>query len=394
MSGVLDGIRVLDFGRYIAGPFCATLLGDLGAEVIRIEKVNGSEDRFISPVSETGEGGIFLQLARNKLGMTLNPLKPEGREIVKKLVATADVVVANLPDETLEQMGLDYNSLKTIKDDIILATASAFGSKGPYRQKVGFDGVAQAMSGAMHMSGYPDEPMKHYVPYVDFETATLCAFATLAALMERAKSGRGQQVQGSLLGSALTVANGTLIEQAELEIDRVSSGNLGQIAAPADVYPTKDGWILVQALGQPLFKRWAELMGEDHWLDDPRFATDQSRGDNGKVISERMAAWAADHTTDEALAILEDARIPAGPVLSPRQTLTHPQVTAGGYLEEVDFPGLPRPAPLTGTPVRLSETPGTIRSRAPTLGEHTDQIMTELGYGPDEIEDLRAKRVV
>ncbi len=394
MSGVLDGIRVLDFGRYIAGPFCATLLGDLGAEVIRVEKVSGSEDRFIGPVAETGEGGIFLQLGRNKLGMTLNPLKPEGREIVKKLVATADVVVANLPDETLERMGLDYDSLRAVKDDIILATASAFGSEGPYRQKVGFDGIAQAMSGAMHMSGYPDEPMKHYLPYVDFETATLCAFATLAALIERGKSGRGQHVQGSLLGSALTVANGTLIEQAELEIDRVSSGNRGQIAAPADVYSTKDGWILVQVLGQPLFERWTTLMGEDHWLKDPRFATDQLRGDNGAVISERMTAWVAGHTTEDALAILEDARIPAGPVLSPRQTLEHPQVTAGGYLEAVDFPGLPRPAPLTVTPVRLSKTPGTIRRRAPTLGEHTDQIMTELGYGPDEIEDLRAKRVV
>ena len=137
MSEVLKGIKVLDFGRYIAGPFCATLLGDLGAEVIRIEKVDGSEDRFLSPITDEGDGALFLQLARNKQSMTLNPMKPEGREIVKKLVATADVVVANLPPDTLEALGLDYESLATIKPDIILTMISAFGRGGPYSNRVG-----------------------------------------------------------------------------------------------------------------------------------------------------------------------------------------------------------------------------------------------------------------
>lgn len=394
MSGVLDGIRVLDFGRYIAGPFCATLLGDMGAEVIRIEKVSGSEDRFISPIADGGEGPLFMQVGRNKLGLTLNPLKPEGREVVKKLVATADVVVANLPDETLEQMGLDYDSLKAVKDDIILTTVSAFGPQGPYRQKVGFDGVGQAMSGNMHVTGYSDEPMKNYVPYVDFGTASLCAFGTMAALMERQRTGKGQCVQGSLLGTALTFANSTLIEQAVIEIDRVGTGNRGQVAAPADVYKTKDGWILVQALGKPLFARWCKLIGEDHWLEDPRFESDILRGDHGEIISDRMSEWTTQRTTDQAIKALEEARIPAGPVHSPRTALEDPQVVAGGYMTDVDYPGIARPAPLSETPVRLSDTPGEIRHRAPTLGEHTDQIMTELGYSAAEIEDLRAKRVV
>ena len=147
MSKVLEGIRVLDFGRYIAGPYCATLLADLGADVIRIEKVDGSEDRFVSPVTKTGDGAMFLQLGRNKRGLTLNPMKPEGREIVKKLVATADVVVANLPPDTLSAMGLDYESLTQIKPDIILTMISAFGRGGPYSNRVGFDGLGQAMSG-------------------------------------------------------------------------------------------------------------------------------------------------------------------------------------------------------------------------------------------------------
>ncbi|MFP6840585.1 MAG: CoA transferase, partial [Pseudohongiellaceae bacterium] len=165
MTKVLRGIRVLDFGRYIAGPFCGTLLGDMGAEVIRVEKVDGSEDRFLSPISDSGDGALFMQLARNKLGMTLNPMKPEGQEIVKKLVATADVVIANLPPDTLQRMGLDYDSLAAIKADIILTTVSAFGRGGPYANRVGFDGLGQAMSGAMYLSGTPEQPTKAYPPF-------------------------------------------------------------------------------------------------------------------------------------------------------------------------------------------------------------------------------------
>ena len=213
MTQVLKGIRVLDFGRYIAGPYCGTLLGDMGAEVIRIEKVDGSEDRFLSPISDKGDGGLFMQLARNKKCLTLNPMKPEGREIVKKLVKTADVVIANLPPDTLQAMGLDYDSLKATKPDIILTTVSAFGRGGPYANRVGFDGLGQAMSGAMYMSGTPDQPVKAYPPYIDFGTASLSAFGTMAALFERQKTGKGQMVEGSLFNTALTMMNGTAIEQ-------------------------------------------------------------------------------------------------------------------------------------------------------------------------------------
>jgi hypothetical protein len=180
MTQVLKGIRVLDFGRYIAGPFCGTLLADMGAEVIRIEKVDGSEDRYLAPISDTDDGGTFMQLARNKKGLTLNPMKPEGREIVKKLVATADVVIANLPPDTLAAMGLDYDSLKAVKPDIILTMISAFGRGGPYSNRVGFDGLGQAMSGAMYLSGTPDQPVKAWPPFVDFGTASFAAFGTMA----------------------------------------------------------------------------------------------------------------------------------------------------------------------------------------------------------------------
>lgn len=394
MTDVLKGIRVLDFGRYIAGPYCATLLADLGAEVIRIEKVDGSEDRFLSPVTAAGDGALFMQLARNKLGMTLNPMKPEGRKIVQQLVATADVVVANLPPDTLAAMGLDYDSLRAVKPDIILTMISAFGRGGPYSNRVGFDGLGQAMSGAMYMSGTPEQPVKAYPPFIDFGTASLSAFGTMAALFERQKTGKGQVVEGSLFNTALTMMNGAAIEQAMIQRDRVATLNRSQTSGPADTFRTRDGWVLVQSVGGPLFKRWADLMGETHWLEDPRFKDDISRGDNGELISARLAAWCAERTTEEVLSAMEEARLPAGPIMSPQQVLDDPHIAAKGLFQPVDYPGLDQPAPLMQTPVELSTTPGEIRHRAPTLGEHTDQIMRELGYSDAEIDALHQDRVI
>jgi crotonobetainyl-CoA:carnitine CoA-transferase CaiB-like acyl-CoA transferase len=335
-----------------------------------------------------------MQLARNKLGMTLNPMKPEGREIVKKLVATADVVIANLPPDTLKNMGLDYDSLKAVKPDIILTMISAFGRGGPYSNRVGFDGLGQAMSGAMYLSGTPEQPVKAWPPFVDFGTASFAAFGTLAALYEKQKTGKGQVVEGSLFNTALTLMNGTAIEQSALQINRVASLNRGQAAAPSDTFKCTDGWVLVQSVGGPLFERWTVLMEEPHWLEDERFKDDISRGENSVLISERMAKWCAERTSAEALAAMEEVRLPAGPVLSPQQVLEDPHIAAKGLFQPVDYPGMEQPAPLMRTPVELSETPGEIRHRAPILGEHTDSLMSELGYSETEIAQLHELRVI
>jgi len=401
VGGVLEGIRILDFGRYIAGPFCGMLLADMGAEVIRIEKIDGSEDRYTIPVGEGADGeysvgAMFLQMNRNKLGLTLNPMKPQGREIVRKLVATADVVIANLPAPTLKTMGLDYESLSTIKPDIILTAVSAFGSTGPYSDRVGFDGVAAAMSGMMHLTGNPDKPMKAYTPWVDYGTASGAAFGTLAALIHRDRTGEGQIVEGTLLGTALAFNNALLIEQAMIQPDRIGTGNRGQIAAPSDAFCCKgDEWIIVQVIGQPLFERWARLMGEEEqWLSDSRFTDDMSRGDNGAVISERMQRWCAELSREEAIMALEEARIPVGHIYKPSETLQDPHVRDAGFFKEIEYPGAAALAPITETHVRLSRTPGEIRCRPPTLGEHTGQILAELGYDEVAVAELKAARVV
>ena len=391
---LLNDVRVLDFGRYIAGPFCAALLGDLGADVIRIEKVDGSEDRFTTPVSRNGDGAGFMQLNRNKRGITLNPRTPEGRQILERLIPTADVVIANLPPDTLATMGLDYESLCTHRSDIILTTSTAFGASGPYATRVGFDGVAQAMSGNLHMTGNADEPTKNYFPYVDFTTASLNAMATLAAIIHRTKTGEGQHVQGCLLASALSIANGTMIEQALLGVNRSGTGNRGQTSAPSDTFQTKDGWILVQVVGNPLYERWARLMGEDLWRTNPKYATDESRGLHAVDISTRMQEWTSSRTTTEAVKALEDARIPCGEVLSPQGALDNEQVQAMGFLESIDYPGIDTPAPIAHMPMDFSTLDVSIRRRAPTLGEHTNEILESLGFEKSEIISFREARAI
>ena len=394
MAGVLEGIRVLDFGRYIAGPFCGTMLGDLGAEVIRIEKLEGSEDRWVTPVVEGGEGAMFLQMGRNKLGLTLNPMKPAGREIVKKLVAVSDVVIANLPYEDLLKMGIDYDTLAAINPRIILATTSTFGSEGPYATRVGFDTIGQAMSGAMFLSGDGQVPTRMNAPFVDFGTALLNTVGVLAALIDRAKSGKGQKVETALLRTAINITNGHLIEQAMLDLNRVATLNRGFTAGPSDTFKCKDGWIYAMTIGQPLFVRWCRLMGDEGLANDPRFKDDLARGDNGEVLSDIMQKWCETRSVAEALAALEANRIPAGPVYTPQQALDDAHVRDAKFLHPMDFPGASKPVPVLQEPVKLSRTPLTIRRRAPTLGEHTDQILRELGYQPDVIQQLRADRVI
>lgn len=393
---LLNNVRVLDFGRYVAGPYCATLLGYLGADVIRIERRGGGEDRFIAPVTDTGEGAVLFQTACNKRSLALDLAGAAAREIIARLLATADVVVVNLPAGARARLGLDYESLRAIRPDIILVSQSAFGDSGPYSDRGGFDGVGQAMSGAMYITGTPGAPAKAAAPYVDFSTAVLAAFGTLAALMHRQRTGEGQEVHTTLLGTALSVFGSHLIEQGATRINRIGTGNRVQTSAPSDVFATSDGHILTHVVGNGLFRRWARLMGEEErWTGDPRFASDQSRGDNSEPILERMRAWCRDRTSDGAIAALQSAGIPAGPILSPQQALDDPQVAALQMLCFVTgYPGLARPAPVPDLPVKLSRCGGGVNRPPPQAGEHTEEILLGLGYSGEQIAAFRTSKVI
>ncbi|MGC4251018.1 MAG: CoA transferase [Sphingobium sp.] len=393
MPGILEGVRILDFGRYIAGPFCAAMLADLGAEVIRVERPKGGDDRFLMPATQDGEGAMYLQTNRGKKAITLDITKPEGRAVAHRLVATADVVVANFSNSALEFFGLDYPSLKAIKDDIILTSVCAFASDSEARDNVGFDGVGQAISGSIYLTGEPGRPYRSATSFVDFSTAISAAFGTLAAIIKKMKTGQGGYVEATLAGTALNIMNPILIEQAAGTNIRVATGNRSPIAGPSDVFAATDGWFVMQVIGRTMYKRWIKLVDRPDLLDDPRFANDILRGHNGAYLSEVMAAWAADKTRDECLRLIAEANIAAAPVLTPADVIGGALGLADTYLQTVDYPDTAG-FPLTRPPASVASEGPFKPKRPPLVGEHNDAIYAELGLSTDELQDLQGKGII
>ncbi len=385
-QAILEGVRVLDFGRYIAAPYCASLLGALGAEVIRIEPPEGNDDRYVMPVSAQA-GAMYLQVNRNKRSLPIDLRHPRATEVTHRLVRNADVVIANMVPKTLRRVGLDYEALRKLKEDVILTNITAYGVGGPDRDEIGFDGTGQAMSGAIYLSGWENQPFRAAVSYVDFGTALASAFATMAAIHHHSRTGLGQEVQTSLLSTALTMMNPMLIEEASGERSRSPIGNRSPIAGPSDIFETTDRWIIVQVIGQQMFERWTRIVGAPHLLKDPRFANDIGRGEHGEELSAFMSKWCRGRSSAECLEVLRSARIPCSPVLSPGEALAEPQNSENGF---VDWKAADKPAselPFL-TPFRLSGTPSQ-KAAAPELGQGGRAVLHNCGFSDSEINEYR-----
>lgn len=393
--GALSDIRVLDLGKYIAGPYCATLLSDFGADVIRVERPGGGEDRYVSPVSSQGEGALFFQVGRNKRSLTLDYTVAEGRAVLNSFIAEADVVITNMPRPALEAMKLDYESLREVKADIITVNVSAFGDRGPWAERPGFDTVGQAMSGSIHLTGTPDQPYRAQVNWVDYSTALHAALGVMIALHARRATGEGQEISASLLETAISYQNPILIDQLALNSNRGGLGNRGYNTGPTDVFRVKDGWIVCHVVGNGIFRRWARLMGDEkRWTEDPRFASDLLRGQNSAHLSETMQVWCSARTRDQALDDLAAAKVPAAPVLSPSEVLTHPQIQALEALRAVGQTGDGVAVSASIAPVSLSASPPEIKTFAPSPGAHTEELLLRAGYSHADIERLRANNLI
>jgi formyl-CoA transferase len=403
MSGPLAGIRLLDLGTRIGAPFAATLLADLGADVIKVE-LPGQGDfmRTIGPFVD-GYSLFWAVEGRNKRSITCDLRKPAGQALLKRLVPLVDVIVENFQPGTLESWGLGYDVLSALNPGLVLTRVSVYGQDGPYRDRPGLDRNGIALGGLLYVTGYPDRPpVRPGIIVSDYLTGVFNALAIVSALYERDRRARetgapprGQSVELALYESILRVMEHTLAAYDRLGIVREREGNRLRNSAPLDNWETKDGkWICIIAAGDGLFPRLCRAMGRPDLLDDPRFATMATRAAHGDEINGVVAAWCRERTSREIQDVLEAHEVPFGVAYSVADIFADPHVAARGDIVSVDDPVI-GPVRMQGVYPRFARTPGAVRRGAPRLGEHNDEIYGGLlGLGAEERAELARAGVI
>jgi len=382
-------MRVIELAHIMAGPVCGLMLADLGADVIKVEKAAGGDDsrRFVPP-DINGEPAAFLMMNRNKRGIALDLKSEEGKQVLKRLVKDADVLIENYRRGTMERLGLGYEELKKINPGLIYCEISGFGRTGPYKNRAGFDLIAQGMSGLMDITGEADRgPVKVGAPVSDTTAGILGAMGCLAAYAHKQKTGEGQRVDTSLFEAGIMH---TYWQSAICFATGESPGRMGTahpLNAPYQTFRTKDGWVNIGAANQRNWERLLECLGAPELGEDPRFSQNSERMANLDALVEVLGVYLEKQTTREWLDILEDAGLPAGPVLTIKQMHADPQTIAREMVPETDHPVAGRVQAI-GLPVKLSATPGGVVTPAPLFGQHTREVLVEAGYSSSEIAAL------
>ena len=393
--GPLAGMRVLELAQIMAGPTCGVMLADLGADVIKVEKLPGGDDsRNYREPRINGVSAPFLMLNRNKRGLAIDLKAPQGREILLRLVRTADALIENFRRDTLEKLGLSYAVLAEANPALIYCAVTGFGRDGPLADKGGFDLVAQGFAGLMAITGEPGRPpVKTGNPVSDINAGLLATIGVLAAYAHRMRTGRGQVVDTSLFEAALQQ---TYWHAASYFATGQSPGPLGSahlLTAPYQAFAASDGYINVGGANQANWERIADVLGHPEWRDDPRFATNTARMENRDALVMHMNAVIAQRTRAHWIAALDAAGVPCGPVHTLGEALSHPQTLARGMVVETRHPEA-GPTRAVGCPVHFSATPARVDRPAPLLGEHTRELLRECGYGDPEIDAFVAAGIV
>jgi crotonobetainyl-CoA:carnitine CoA-transferase CaiB-like acyl-CoA transferase len=389
----LEGVRVIDQTQIMAGPFCTMLLADMGADVIKVEPPDGEYTRRELPLAP-GHSASFLAVNRNKRGMTLDLKQPEGVAVLKRLVATADVLVENYRPGVAQRLGVDWETLRASNPRLVYCSISGFGQTGPYAARGGFDLVAQGMSGIMSATGAEGgAPVKIGVPITDLGAGLFGVVGILCALRARRVTGRGQLVDTSLFeaGLALSAWEATQYWYTG-EVPR-GLGTAHRLNAPYQAFRASDGHFTVGAANDNLFPRFVALLGLPHLTTDPRFATPRARLQNRAELQTLVEAVTETQPRAHWLRGCEDAGVPAGPIYSVPEAHADPQARARGMVAEMEHPALGRVKAL-GNPVKMSKSPPALRTVAPALGADTDTILGDLGYSKAEIATLRGKGVL
>ncbi|HEY8602682.1 MAG TPA: CoA transferase [Thermomicrobiales bacterium] len=398
----LSGIRVLDLGRHLAGPTCAQYLGDLGADVIKIENpAKGEDGRAAGPPffdangpAAQGESAFFLSANRNKRSLALDLKQPAGQAIFQRLAREADVVVENFRPGVMEALQIGYEAMSAQNPRIIYCAISGYGPDGPFANRPGLDNIIQGFAGLMTSTGFEGgEPTRVGIPIADLLTGLLGAFGILAALQARERTGRGQRVETSLLESMI----GTMGFQAVRVLNGAGvpppAGNHHPINAPYGAFRTGDGWVTIGATGDKRWSAFCRILDAPEWLTDPRFATNGDRYARRYELADLISEKLQTHTTAEWEVILNEAGIPCGPIHQLDEALDHPQTRHREMVVEREHPTLGS-VRLLGLPVKLSDTPGGVHRTPPLMGEHTTEILRELGLSDAELQELQRQGVI
>ncbi len=391
----LSGLRVLELGQLIAGPFCGQLLGDFGAEVIKIEAPDRPDPARDWGAVKVNDASVFWAIiARNKKSLTLNLRVPEGQDILKRLVSTADVLVENFRPGTLEKWGLGPDVLHAINPRLIVTRVSGYGQTGPESHKPGYASVGEAKGGLRHLIGEPDRPpARAGVSLGDTMTGTFAALGTMMALYHREKSGRGQVVDAAIYESVMAFMESLIPEYALAEHTRQRSGAVLPRIAPSGAYPCSDGMVIIGANQDTLFERLAKMIGTD-WAEDPRYATHDARGEHQSELDELISVWTRNNTMTDVLRQCEAHAIPCGPVNTAKDMLVDAHIKARKAIVSVFSPLVGQDVPMQAAFPKLDQTPGAVTTAGPALGQDTDTILDILGYSSEDRDRLRADNVI
>lgn len=385
----LNDVRILDLSRFVAGPFCCQILGDNGADVVKVEKPDGEPARHLPPFVQE-ESLYFLAYNGSKRGVTLNFRSPEGIALLHRLVGKADILVENFRAGTMEKMGLGYETLAAENPGLIMVSISGFGTQGPYIGRPAFDEIIQSMSGLASMTGEGDGPPTLAGTYVaDFVTGLYAAIGALAALYLREQTGRGQWVQTNLLDSLVSILNTSVTRYLMTGQAPRRQGNRNALIAPGNIYRARDGYINIEVLTQDMWEDLARAIEREDLLQDSRFADVVGRQRNADALDPEVQAWMGARSVEEIVSTMERHSIPCGPVLDIPTLVKDPQFQANRTVVEVEYPPLGR-IPVLAPPIRLQADGNPRRGRPPRLGEHTEEVLAEwLGLTGGEVEALR-----
>jgi succinyl-CoA--D-citramalate CoA-transferase len=394
----LEGVRVVEMGSLLAGPFCGQLLADFGAEVIKVEPPGkGDPMREWGRHRKNGHTLWWPIIARNKKSVTLNLREREGQELARELISGADVVVENFRPGTMERWGLGYEDLSETNPGLVMVRVSGYGQTGPYREKAGFGAIGESMGGIRHVTGFPDRPPPRVgVSLGDSLAATFGAFGAVTALYNReARNGEGQVVDVGIYEAVLALMESTIPEYALAGHVRGRTGAILPFVAPSNTYPTRDDdYVVIGANADTVFARFAVATGHPEWAEDERYATHNARGENQEELDSMISGWTKEHTVDEVLEVLKEAGVPASKVFTAEDMVEDPHYAARENVVTVQDPEI-GPFPMQNVVPRLIETPGKVRWTGPALGQHNDEVYGEvLGLSEEEREALRERGVI